>query len=183
MTDPAADVSCPRCQYRENAAEASFCCALRRRACVDRPAPSCDAPSDVGDRYCTRCGARPCKRSVRQPSASRHERRGALPLEPASPGLAVRSPRCSSCASVVLVLRVAAWGWPGHRCQRPPRPARQGAAVTPLGPTSAVDLEFDDSAGKPPTRLFDPGHDGRRSRAIRTEASAVPADGDRFVRP
>ena len=142
MTDPAA-VSCPRCQYRENAAEASFCSrcggALRGPPC-----PSCDAPSDVGDRYCTRCGA-----GLRRAAAARSGMS-------VGSGLGARVPWALSgvlglVLVVVLVLRVAGGG---GGTVPPATTGGQGAAVTPLGPTSAVDLNSM-TPREAATRLFD----------------------------
>lgn len=120
-------IPCPRCQHRVNSAEANFCSrcggSLRGPPCL-----SCGAPSEAGDSFCTQCG------TALNPGRARFGGPGArVPWAVAGMlGLAL---------VLVLVLR----GGAGREITLSPPPAAssggQGATTTPLGPTSAVDLD------------------------------------------
>ena len=112
----ATGVVCPNCRYREGAADSNFCsrCGAALRG---PPCPACAAPSEVGDRFCIRCGTG---------------------LTAARPTLGIKHARASWVATgvlamallVVLVVRLT----PG--VEMPPPPTLPGT----LGPTSAVPL-------------------------------------------
>ncbi len=133
-------VPCPRCQHRANSAEANFCsrCGGSLRG---PPCPSCAAPSEAGDSFCTQCGMalNPGRASFGRPGAR-------VPWAVAGMlGLAL---------VLVLVLR----GGAGREITLSPPPAAsgggRGGATTPLGPTSAVDLGSM-TPREAATRLFD----------------------------
>jgi len=126
MTE-AVRVSCPRCQHRANSAESNFCSrcggALRGPPC-----PSCSAPSEAGDAYCTQCGT------------ALHTSRSPL----GGPGSRVPWAVAGMLAlALVLVLVLRSGG--GREITLSPPPASSGSGpggnVTTLGPTSAVDLD------------------------------------------
>ncbi len=122
-----APVACPRCQHREGSPDANFCSrcggALRGPPC-----PQCDAPSEVGDRFCTRCGMALGKAmgSGKAPAGGLRGGPGWLPWT-ATGALAF---------VLVIVLVVARNG--GREITLSPPPAASGGA---LGPTGAVDLD------------------------------------------
>ena len=132
-------VPCPRCQHRANSAEANFCSrcggALRGPPC-----PSCGAPSEAGDSFCTQCG------TALQPERARFG------------GPAARVPwAVSGMLALALVLVFVLRGGGGREITLSPppgAPSGQGSAVTPLGPTSAVDLGSM-TPREASTRLFD----------------------------
>ena len=118
---PAAASTCPRCRQPASSAAANFCsnCGAGLRG---PPCPSCNAPSEPGDAFCTACG---------------------VALRKAGP--VVRSRRGRECHGrwrdswglslmVAIVLLVADRG--GDDAPSPASPP--GGA---LGPTSAVDLD------------------------------------------
>ncbi len=119
-------VPCPRCQHRANSAEANFCSrcggALRGPPC-----PSCGAPSEAGDSYCTQCGA------AVQPERARFG------------GPPARVPwAVAGMLALALVLVLVLRGGGGREITLSPPPTGagggQGSTATTLGPTSAVDL-------------------------------------------
>lgn len=121
----ASGLTCPRCQHVEASETANFCsrcgCGLHGPAC-----PACSAPSAAEDQFCTKCGA------ALRPAAAR------------AGGLGARVPwavagMLAAALVVVFVLR----GGGGRDITLSPPPAGgggQGAPVTALGPTNAVDL-------------------------------------------
>lgn len=128
-----AGVMCPKCQYGENPAEANYCSrcggALRGPPCRE-----CSAPSEVGDRFCSECGAG---------------------LRAKRPNVAVagaRSPLVLVCAlaSIALVIIVV----------RQANTSDDSNAIFPgtppgtLGPTSAIDLDAM-TPREAATRLFE----------------------------
>ena len=122
-----APVVCPRCQYREGSSDANFCSrcggALRGPPCSQ-----CDAPSEVGDRFCTRCGMALGK-AVGSGKAWAGGLRG-------SPGWLAWAITGVLALILVVVLVVARDG--GREITMSPPPASTGGA---LGPTGAVDLD------------------------------------------
>lgn len=116
----AAGVVCPKCQYRESTAGANFCSrcggALRGPPC-----PSCSAPSEADDRYCTECGT---GLRTKRPTLAITGRPSLLTL-------------AGALALVLIVLLVVQQtSKSGDSAATPP--------TTPsgtLGPTSAVDLD------------------------------------------
>ena len=119
MTPPAG-VVCPKCQYVETAAGASFCsrCGAALRG---PPCPACSAPTEVGDRFCTECGA------SLGPKRSRVAVAGAR-----SPTVVV-----GAVALVALLLLVVQQTSNSDDAVATPAAPPPGT----LGPTSTVDLE------------------------------------------
>lgn len=115
----AGGVACPNCRHREGASDANFCsrCGAALRG---PPCPACAAPSESGDRYCTRCGTglTPARATLDAGNARvRWAAAGILAL-----GLLI-----------VLVVRLTP-GAENPATAFPPTPPGT------LGPTSAVDL-------------------------------------------
>lgn len=119
-------ITCPRCQHVEASETANFCSrcgyGLRGPAC-----PVCSAPTAAGDEFCTQCGA------ALRPAAGR------------AGGLGARVPwAVAGMLSVALVVVFVLRGGGGRDITLSPPPAGgggQGAPVTALGPTNAVDLD------------------------------------------
>ena len=122
----ATGITCPRCQHREASATANFC--SRCGSGLHGPAcPACSAPSAADDRFCTQCGA------TLHPAAARAGGPGARVPWAVAGMLAVA-------LVAVFVLR----GGGGREITLSPPPAGgggQGAPVSALGPTNAVDLD------------------------------------------
>ena len=119
-------ITCPRCQHVEASATANFCSrcgyGLRGPAC-----PVCAAPTAAEDQFCTQCGA------ALRPAAVR------------TGGLGARVPwAVAGMLAVALVVVFVLRGGGGRDITLSPPPAGgggQGAPVTALGPTDAVDLD------------------------------------------
>lgn len=118
-------ITCPRCQHREASATANFCSrcgyGLHGPAC-----PACSAPSAADDQFCTQCGA------VLRPAAAK------------AGGLGARVPwAVAGMLGVALVAVFVLRGGGAREITLTPPPAGggQGAPVTALGPTNAVDLD------------------------------------------
>ncbi len=122
-----APVVCPRCQYPEGSPDANFCSrcggALRGPPC-----PQCEAPSEVGDRFCTRCGL-----ALGKAARGGKARTGGLR---GSPGWLAWAITGVLALILVVVLDVDRDG--GREITMSPPPASTGGA---LGPTGAVDLD------------------------------------------
>ncbi len=117
---PAAAPTCPRCRQRAPSAAANFCsnCGAGLRG---PPCPSCNAPSEPGDAFCTACGG-----ALRKAEPMAGAPGARMPWAVAGlMGLALM---------VAIVLLVADRG--GDAAPTPASPP--GGA---LGPTSAVDLD------------------------------------------
>lgn len=117
---PAGGVICPKCQYMESAAGASFCSQCGE-ALRGPPCPVCSAPTEAGDRFCTECGASlGAKRSRLAAAGTR------------SPVVVV-----SAIALIAVILLVV------QQTSKSDNPSASLPAPPPgtLGPTSAVDLE------------------------------------------
>ena len=147
----ATGVVCPKCRFREGAADSNFCsrCGAALRG---PPCPACAAPSEVGDRFCTRCGtgltaARPTRgiRNARVPWAVA----GVLAM----------------ILLVVLVVRLT----PGAGSPTTPTPSTPPGT---LGPTSAVQLTSM-TPRQAATRLFD--------RVMRSIASGDRTQAELFL--
>ena len=122
----ASGITCPRCQHREASATANFCsrcgCGLHGPAC-----PACAAPSAADDQFCNQCGA------------------GLHPAAGKVAGLGTRVPwAVAALLGVALVVVFVLRGGGGREITLSPPPpggGGQGAPVTALGPTSAIDLD------------------------------------------
>ncbi len=121
-----APVACPRCQHREGSPDANFCSrcggALRGPPC-----PQCDAPSEVGDRFCTRCGLALGKAAGRAKA-----RAGGLRGGPGWLAWVV-----AGALAFILVIVVVVMPNGEREITMSPPPASSGAT---LGPTDAVPL-------------------------------------------
>ena len=126
MTSPATVVACPKCQYRENPADANFCSrcggALRGPPC-----PACAAPSEAGDRFCTQCGV-----AVGKPRAGAGGRAGGR-----VPGAAWIPWAFAGILALTVIIVLVVDDNGGRDITLSPPPAASGGG---LGPTSAVDL-------------------------------------------